>query len=86
MKDVMLKGSFVQSVEGFVETTHKMTEKQCSACSEMLSYEAFRETWYENLTDEIKRDLNSMFALDAASELESICVESYNAYCQGFKK
>lgn len=42
-----------------------------------MSYQEFRQDWFNKLSDDIQRERKSMFALDIESELESLCQEEF---------
>ena len=40
-------------------------------------YRYFRQAWFLSLSEEIKREMNSMYCLDLKEELELLCQEEY---------
>ena len=44
----------------------------------METYEEYRKHFYDNISDEVKKDLNSLYSLDIEQELERLCRQEYD--------
>ena len=46
----------------------------------ILTFDQFKEKVHINFSDDLKKDLKSLYALDSASELDELCKTMYNEY------